>query len=92
MDDISALRDIMALDGFAAQRQCARKHASPIIEGWVGLKAHLASSPVLATTKTKPTWSALRDSMSHDLLFAIIAGRVGKVGVFAALADKDRCF
>ena len=92
MDNISALRDIMAQDGFAAQRQCARKHASPIIEGWVGLKAHLASSPVLATTKTKPTWSALRDSMSLDLLFAIIAGRVGKVGVFAALSDKDRCF
>lgn len=92
MDNISALRDIMAQDGFAAQRQCARKHASPIIEGWVGLKAHLASSPTLATTKIKPTWSALRDSMSLDMLNAIISGTVGKVGVFSALSNKDFCF
>ena len=92
MDNIPALRDIMAQDGFAAQRRAARKHASPIIEGWADLKTHLEASPVLATTKTKPTWSALRDSMSLDMLNAIIAGRVGRVGVFAALLDKDGCF
>jgi len=92
MDNIPALRDIMAQGGFAAQRRAARKHASPIIEGWADLKTHLEVSPVLATTKIKPTWSALRDSMSLDMLNAIIAGRVGKVGVYAALLDKSGCF